>query len=331
MEEKKQADDAVIRGLRSLGVDLTDDIVQKAASTFKGMMPMDRFRAEYLGDCSPEGLSVKASTDVEIATTNAYTRKLYYLMEVVFGAPDVDVLFITGKRDEAPVADFSHLVPESKLVDIRVNASKDIRWRRRGVSNGVKICNGTTDHHGESATSDAEYSPSMEFHNNVEGNEALTEFASKQLLPLAHDDSKKLADMIRDIPGFRAGIDFRHAVDIAKRPGGLVLCMPLLRSHFLGDWSKVDAIVCCETGGFIFASALAMQLGKPLVPIREAGKLPPPVVSVARCASQISSGANGVHERRIQMDRDVLPREASLRSRGFGRVNVQSLLVFGSV
>ncbi|KAL3297027.1 hypothetical protein RB213_000332, partial [Colletotrichum asianum] len=69
MEEKKQADDAVIRGLRSLGVDLTDDIVQKAASTFKGMMPMDRFRAEYLGDCSPEGLSVKASTDVEIATS----------------------------------------------------------------------------------------------------------------------------------------------------------------------------------------------------------------------------------------------------------------------
>ncbi|KAJ0365634.1 hypothetical protein COL26b_011970 [Colletotrichum chrysophilum] len=99
----------------------------------------------------------------------------------------------------------------------------------------------------------------MEFHNNVEGNEALTEFASKQLLPLAHDDPKKLADMIRDIPGFRAGIDFRHAVDIAKRPGGLVLCMPLLQSHFVGDWSKVDAIVCCETGGFIFASAFCGQ------------------------------------------------------------------------
>ncbi|KAF3807862.1 FAD-linked oxidoreductase [Colletotrichum gloeosporioides] len=300
-----------------------------------------------------------------------------HFLEVVYGAAGVDVLFITGMRDEAPVADLSHLVPDSKLVDIRVNASKETRWRRRGASNGEKRCNGTEDHYGESATSDADYSPSMEFHNDVEGNEALTDFASKRLLPLAHDDLNKLADMIRVIPDFpRQGIDFRHVLDIAQKPGGLALSASLLQSHFAGDWDKADAIVCCETGGFIFASALAVQLGKPLVPIREAGKLPLPTVSIAKSTSHISSGANGVHERRIEMDRDVLPKAASvvvvddvfasgetmyavlellkqvgvgmervsvvvvaefprhrgralLRGRGFGRVIVQSLLVFG--
>ncbi|KAI8182762.1 adenine phosphoribosyltransferase [Colletotrichum sp. SAR 10_86] len=300
-----------------------------------------------------------------------------HFLEVVYGAVDVDVFFITGMRDEAPVADLSHLVPDSMLIDVRVSASGETRRLRRGLLNGEKRCNGTTDHHGESASSDADYSPSMEFHNSVEGNEALTDFASKRLLPLVHDNLNKLADMIRVIPDFpRQGIDFRHVLDIAQKTGGLALSASLLQTHFTGDWDKVDAIVCCETGGFIFASALALQLGKPLVPIREAGKLPSPTVSVAKSSSHISSGANGVHERRIEMDRDVLSRGASvvvvddafasgetmcavmellkqvgfgmervsvmvvaefplhrgralLRSRGFGRVIVQSLLVFG--
>ncbi|KAE9569365.1 hypothetical protein CGMCC3_g14508 [Colletotrichum fructicola] len=104
--------------------------------------------------------------------------------------------------------------------------------------------------------------------------------------------------MIRIVPNFpRPGIDFRHVLDIAQKPG---------------DWGKVDAIVCCEAGGFIFASALASQLGLPQVPIREAGKLPSPVVSVAKSASHKSSGVNGVHERRIEMEREALPRRASV-------------------
>ncbi|KAK2763636.1 adenine phosphoribosyltransferase [Colletotrichum kahawae] len=298
-----------------------------------------------------------------------------HFLEVVYGAASVDALFITGMRDEAPVAALSHLVPDSRLVDVRVNASEETRRLRRGFPNGGERCNGTTENHDESAT---DYSPSMEFHNEVEENGALTDFASKRLLPLVHDDLSKLADMVRIIPDFpRQGIDFRHVLDIAQKPGGLNLCASLLQSHFTDDWDKIDAIVCCETGGFIFASALALRLGLPLVPVREAGRLPPPTISVAKSASHISSGSNGVHERRIEMDRDVLPKGASsvvvvddvfasgeticavlellaragvgmdrvsvmvvaefpvhrgralLRSRGFGRVNVQSLLVFG--
>jgi adenine/guanine phosphoribosyltransferase-like PRPP-binding protein len=114
-----------------------------------------------------------------------------------------------------------------------------------------------------------------------------------------------------------------------------------------------------------------------LVLIREAGKLPPPTVSVIKPPSHISSlASNNSKEKRVEMERDVVPRGASvvvvddvlstgetlcavlqlldkagigaedvsimvvaeftvhrgrelLRQRGFGRVNIQSLLVLG--
>jgi adenine/guanine phosphoribosyltransferase-like PRPP-binding protein len=127
----------------------------------------------------------------------------------------------------------------------------------------------------------------------------------------------------------------------------------------------------------VYASALASRVDVPLVLIREAGKLPPPTVSVIKPSSHISSlASNDSKEKRIEMERDVVPRGGSvvvvddvlstgetlctvlhlldeagvgaedvsimavaefsvhrgrelLRRRGFGRINIQSLLVFG--
>jgi adenine/guanine phosphoribosyltransferase-like PRPP-binding protein len=122
---------------------------------------------------------------------------------------------------------------------------------------------------------------------------------------------------------------------------------------------------------------LASRVDLPLVLIREAGKLPPPTVSVIKPPSYISSlASNNSKEKRIEMERDVVPRGTSvvvvddvlstgetlcavlqllieagigaedinimvvaefpvhrgrelLRQRGFGRINIQCLLVFG--
>jgi hypothetical protein len=59
-----------------------------------------------------------------------------HFLNVVYGAVDVDVLLITGMRDEAPVAALSHLVPDSRLLEVHVQASEQTRRIRRGCHGG---------------------------------------------------------------------------------------------------------------------------------------------------------------------------------------------------
>jgi adenine phosphoribosyltransferase len=222
-----------------------------------------------------------------------------------------------------------------------------------------------------------DYRPSLIFDNDTTGREAAKRLAKDYLLPYFHEDLQRLASMVRAVPDFpRPGIEFRHVLDISQQPGGLALCTSLLQSHFTSDWAKVDAVACCEAGGFVYASALAARVDIPLALIREAGKLPPPTISVIKSPSHISSSVSGdPREKRIEMARDLLPRGASvvvvddvlatgktlwavlqlldeagigaedisvmtvaefpvhrgrelLRQNGFGRVNIQSLLVY---
>ncbi|OCK73616.1 hypothetical protein K432DRAFT_430495 [Lepidopterella palustris CBS 459.81] len=299
-------------------------------------------------------------------------------LNVVNGAADVDVLVITGMREEAPVAALSHLVPNSRLLEVHVQASEQTRRIRRGYHDGDNNDDGNKDGKtSESNLTPLNYSPLI-FNNDTTGNEEAKRFAKHYLLPFFHEELQRLASMVRLIPDFpRPGIGFRHVLGISQQPGGLVLCTSLLRKHFTNDWAKVYAVACCEVGGIVFASALASQVGVPLLLIREAGKLPPPAVSVAKPPSNISSlASNNENEKRIEMARDVIPRGAPvvvvddvlasgktlcavlellektgivaedvsimvvaefpvhrgrelLRQRGFGRVNIQSLLVFG--
>lgn len=302
-----------------------------------------------------------------------------YFLNVVYNAVDVDVLLITGMRDEAPVAALSHLVLDSRLLEVQIQASEQPRQIRRGGNggngDGDKNKNGNNNKSNMTALN---YRPSLIFDNDTTGNEAAKRFAEHYLLPFIHEDLQRLADMVRQVADFpRSGIDFHHVLGISQQPGGLALCTSLLQSHFIGDWAKVDAVACCEVGGFVYASALASRVDLPLMLIREAGKLPPPTISVAKPSSHISSLTfNNSKEKRIEVERDVIPRGASvvvvddvlstaetlcavlqlldeasigaedisimvvaefpihhgrelLRQRGFGRINVQSLLVFG--
>jgi adenine phosphoribosyltransferase len=305
-----------------------------------------------------------------------------HFLNVVYGAVDVDVLLITGMRDEAPVAALSHLVPDSRLLEICVKASEETRRVRRGCHGGDDDGDDNKDNkdsnNGKSNLTALDYRPSLIFDNDTTGNEAAKRLAEHYLLPFFHEDLQRLANMVRPVPDFpRPGIEFHHVLNISQQPGGLALCTSLLQTHFTGDWAKVDVVACCEAGGFVYASALAARVDVPLALIREAGKLPPPTISVIKSPSHISSSvSNDSRERRIEMDRDVVPRGASvvvvddvlatgktlcavlqlldeagigaedvsvmavaefpvhcgrelLRRRGFGRVNIQSLLVFG--
>ncbi|MCJ1475373.1 hypothetical protein MMC13_004035 [Lambiella insularis] len=302
-----------------------------------------------------------------------------HFLNVVVGAVDVDVLLITGMRDEAPVAALSHLVPDSRLLEVYVQASDKTRRIRRGCHGGNSDSDDNKDNNSGSNLTALSYRSRLVFNNHTTGTEPAERFAENYLLPFVHEDLQRLANMVRSIPNFpRQCIEFCHVLGISQQSGGLALCTSLLQSHFTGDWAKVNAVACCEVGGLVYASALASHVDVPLVLIREAGKLPPPTISVPKSPSHISSVASDdSKEKRIEMERDAIPRGASvvvvddvlstgetlcavlqlldeagvgaedisimvvtefpvhrgrelLRQRGFGRVNIQSLLIFGS-
>ena len=305
-------------------------------------------------------------------------------LNVVHGANDVDVLLISGMRDKAPVATLSHLVPNSRVLEICVRASKETQRVRRGCNDGYadfdedNIDNRSKKNNISSLKLPvSHYQPSLFFDNDTTGNDAAKNFARYYLLPFFDQDLERLSRMVPSVSDFpRTGIEFRHVLNISQQPRGLALCTSLLKTHFYSDWAKVDVVACCEAGGFVFASALAAKIDIPLVLIRGAGKLSPPVISVTKSPSHISSAlAKDAIEETIEMGRDVVPRGASvvvvddvlatgetlcavlqllheagvgdqninvmvvaefpihrgrelLYQRGFGKVNIQSLLVF---
>lgn len=233
-------------------------------------------------------------------------------LNVVHGAADADVLLITGMRDEAPLAAFSHLVPECRLIEVYVQASA--RNRR---SRGARVNGDGSIEAGESNSIQEDqkvlpYRPSLIFNNDGYGAKAAEEFAMGSLLPLLDQDLEDLAGMVTTVPGFpREGFDFRHVLGVPQQPGGLGLCASLLRTQFTGDWDAVYSVASCEAGGFVFASALALEVGVPLWLIREAGKLPPPTVSTAKPASFVSSSASEAAppEGRIELEVGNAPKD----------------------
>ncbi|KAL6808374.1 hypothetical protein V8C40DRAFT_285718 [Trichoderma camerunense] len=245
-------------------------------------------------------------------------------LNVVSGAADADVLVITGMRDEAPTATLSHLVPNSRLLDIRVTASEKTRQtrRKRQASDNDRHDNhdcedDNSSDNGSNCKSNSttlDYCPSLVFDNEATGDEVVRRFADTYLLPFLHGDLERLASMVLPVPDFpRPGIEFRHVLNIAQQRGGLALCTSLLQTCFVGDWDKIGIVACCEAGGFVYASALAQQVGVPLALIREAGKLPPPTVSVNKPSSHISSSEpNNLKGKRIEMSLDLIPRGASV-------------------
>ena len=82
-----------------------------------------------------------------------------------------------------------------------------------------------------------------------------------------------LKEYIRDIPDFpEPGILFRDITPL--------LANPVAFDYAVGELAEkcretdFDIVVAVESRGFIFGAPLARELGKPLAPVRKAGKLP---------------------------------------------------------
>ena len=82
-----------------------------------------------------------------------------------------------------------------------------------------------------------------------------------------------LTDYIRDIPDFpKPGILFKDITPLLAHPEAFAESVRLLSDHY--RTAKVDAIAAAEARGFLFAAPMALELKRPLIPLRKPGKLP---------------------------------------------------------
>lgn len=89
-----------------------------------------------------------------------------------------------------------------------------------------------------------------------------------------------LQTLIRDVPDFPIpGVLFRDISPILESPEALNFVLDRMVEHV--DLSQIDLIVGIESRGFILGAAIGTRFGKGFVPLRKAGKLPPPVESLS--------------------------------------------------
>lgn len=82
-----------------------------------------------------------------------------------------------------------------------------------------------------------------------------------------------LKALIREVPDFpKPGINFYDITTLLKHPEGLRQTIDALGAEFQG--TRIDTVVGIEARGFIFAPALAYNLGAGFVPVRKPRKLP---------------------------------------------------------
>ena len=78
---------------------------------------------------------------------------------------------------------------------------------------------------------------------------------------------------IRDVPDFpKPGVLFKDIMPLLADPAAFAFAVDALCAHYPA--TGVDVIAAAEARGFLFAAPMAIQMKKPLVPLRKPGKLP---------------------------------------------------------
>lgn len=89
-----------------------------------------------------------------------------------------------------------------------------------------------------------------------------------------------LKEVIVDVPDFPTpGVLFRDISPLLRSPVHFNFVIEAMVKDV--DLSQVDHIVGIESRGFILGAAMAAKYQKGFVPLRKAGKLPPPVEALA--------------------------------------------------
>lgn len=82
-----------------------------------------------------------------------------------------------------------------------------------------------------------------------------------------------LTAYIRDVPDFpKPGVLFKDIMPLVASPEAFAAAVGGLCTYSAGR--RIDAIAAAEARGFLFAAPMALQMKKPLIPLRKPGKLP---------------------------------------------------------
>ncbi|KAM7188750.1 phosphoribosyl transferase [Rhypophila sp. PSN 637] len=178
---------------------------------------------------------------------------------------------------DALVANVSYLVLNSRVVEVHVRADNETMRQRRSMMPPA-----SSEDSFDAAPNTLNYIPDFIFENHASGDINVKNFAARYLVPYSgkRDDLRRLESMICCVPNFlRHGVDFRHVLGISQQLGGIPL-------------ADIDAI----------------GVDIPLVIIRKARKLPPPVVLVAKGQSNISHvSSESTDEEWVEMERHAIP------------------------
>ncbi len=88
-----------------------------------------------------------------------------------------------------------------------------------------------------------------------------------------------LKGLIRDVPDYPSeGILFRDLTPVMADPRAMQYITETLSNRLRS--LNVEALAAIDSRGFIFGAPITAALDIPFIPIRKAGKLPPPVVGV---------------------------------------------------
>ena len=86
----------------------------------------------------------------------------------------------------------------------------------------------------------------------------------------------KIKTLLRAIPDFpKPGIIFQDIFPVFQDPQATKFLVELI-SKRVTEIGNVDVIVGLDSRGFLLGPWIASNLGIPFVPVRKAGKLPPP-------------------------------------------------------
>jgi adenine phosphoribosyltransferase len=127
-----------------------------------------------------------------------------------------------------------------------------------------------------------------------------------------------VAASLRDVPDFpQPGILFKDIVPLIADAVAFARVIRAL-AGFVSDAGPVDLIAGVEARGFIFAAPLAHELGCGLVPVRKAGKLPPPTLhrsyALEYGTAEIEVPTDILDGRRVYLLDDVLATGGTLQA-----------------